>query len=123
MLKKLNNALLNSTKHLSLYLYIFNKIINESITIACYTRYIYIIDDLKIKFLIINNIIELKPIFFDVRKKKFIIKNCQKFIIKLIIINVECFVKRVTRFNNTIKILIKFKTTIVFKLREKKIIN
>ena len=119
--RNINDVLLNSTKHMSLNFSILDKAINESTIIACFTRHVYIINDLKVKLLIINDIIESKQIILDIKKKKLIIKNCQNMIVILIVKNVDSFVKRVARFSEITKISIKFKTIIAFKLREKKL--
>ena len=118
-IRELNDVMLSTTKHLFFNFRVFEQI-NDSSTIIYFTRHIYIVDELKTKLLLNNDIIDSKHIVFDVEKKKNSIDNCKKLTIKLNIKNVESTINRVTRVNNVIKISIKFNTTISFKLRDKK---
>ena len=71
---------------------------------------------MKIKILINNNIFNSKLIIFDVDRNKLTIENYKKIIIKFNIKNIDSSIKRVVRFDKTIKILTKFNIVISFKL-------
>ena len=87
---KINSLKINDIESISLFISkkialnftIFNKIDDELIKI-CFIRYVYIVDDLKIKLFINNDIFESKNMIFYVNKNKLIIKSCDNFITSL----------------------------------------
>ena len=117
-IRELENTLLTITKYLSISFRILEQVVDESSTIVNFTRHVYIVEKLKIKILIENNIFNSKLIILDVDRSKLTIENCKKIIIKFNIKNIDFSIKRVVRFSNVIKILIKFNIVIFFKLRD-----
>ena len=117
-IRDLENTLLITTKYLSISFRILEQIVDESSTIVSFTRHVYIVEKLKIKIFIENNIFNSKLIILDIDKSKLTIENYKKIIIKLNIKNVDLLVKRVVHFNNVIKVLTKFNIAIFFKLRD-----
>ena len=88
-------------------------------TIVCFTRHVYIVDNLKTKMLLSNDILKSKQIILNLNKKKIIIDNCQNCIIDLNVINRDIFVKQQVKINDIIKISTRFCVIISFKLRDK----
>ena len=84
-------------KYIFVDFFIFNEIINKTIIVR-FTRYVYIINDFKTNVFLNNNILKSKNIIFFVNKNKFIINNCDDFLIllKIIVKNNER-VKRIIR--------------------------
>ena len=70
------------SKKIALNFIIFEKTDDDSIKVS-FTRYVYIIDDLKIKLLINNDIFESKNMMFHINKSKLTIKSCDNFITSL----------------------------------------
>lgn len=58
-IRELNDVILNTTKHLFLDFRVFKQV-NDSSTIICFTRHVYIIDELKTKISLENNIIDVR---------------------------------------------------------------
>ena len=105
-----------------LLLFIFralNTLTNEKLIIVNFICYAYIINDLKIKMFVNNNILNSKKMFVDLKNQKIIIENCKHITTSLKIINKNSLIKRVIKINNITKILINFVTIIFFKLRDK----
>ena len=105
-------------KYLLISFRIFEQIVDKSLIIASFICHVYIVEKLKIKIFIENNIFNSKLIIFDVDKNKLIIENYKKITIKFNIKNIDFLIKRVVRFSDVIKILIKFNIVIFFKLRD-----
>ena len=89
-----------------------NEIINDnskiqSFVIVVIIRQIHLIDDLKIKILIKNNIIMFEKILFNFKRQKIKINNCRKLkILFNIKIRQSSSIKKIVRF--------RFKITIFF---------
>ena len=84
-----------------------------------FIRYVYIVDKLKIKMFINNNIFDSKKMIIDLNKQQMTIDNCKNIITSLKIINRDIFVKRIVKINNVIKILIHSIIIISFKFCNK----
>ena len=117
--RNIDDALLNTTEHLFFIFRISEKTIDDFAAIACFIRHVYIVDELKTKMLIINDILESKLIVSNVDKEKLTIDNCKNMIIKLNVKSVDFLIKRVVRFSNVTKISFRFNIIISFKLRDK----
>ena len=110
----------NIKNYLSLIFRVSKLTSNEiTFTIVCFTRHVYILDNLKIKMLLSNDILKSKQIILNLNKKKMIIDNCQNCIIDFNMINRDIFVKRQMKINDVIKISTCFYVIISFKLRDK----
>ena len=120
-IREINNVVLNITKYFFINFRVLT-LIDDKLIVIYFIRQVYIVDDLKIKLFIENDIIDSKSIVFDIEKKKFI-NSCQNLIIKLNVKNVDLIIKRVTRARNVFTIFVKFNIAIFFKLREKKILS
>ena len=118
-IKNIDDALFNTMKHLLLIFRIFEKTINDFAIIICFIRHVYIVNELKIKMLIINDILESKFMMSNVDREKLIIDNCKNIIVKLNVKNADFLMKRMIRFSNVTKISTRFSITISFKLRDK----
>ena len=78
-INKIDSVSLFTSKKIILNVIIFDEVDDDSIKIN-FIRYVYIVNNLKIKLFINNDIFELKNMMFYVNKNKFIIKNCDDFI-------------------------------------------
>ena len=92
---------------------------NDKSAIAIFIRNVNIINELKTKLLLKNNIINSKSIVFNVDKNIIIINNCQNFIISLTIINNDFSIKRLIKAVDDLKIFINSIITIFYKLKNK----
>ena len=104
------------------FIFIFrmlNTSTNEKSIIVNFIRHAYVVNNLKIKLFINNNILNLKKMFVDLKNQKIIIENYKHITMLLKIINKNSSIKRVIKINNITKILINFVTIIFFKLRDK----
>ena len=117
-IRDINDALIKTKKHIFFNFRVSNKIKNE-IVVIYFIRHVYIVESFKTKTLFDNDILNSKQIVFNVDKKIVIIDNCQNFVIKFNVINIDLSIKRIVRVNSIIKISIKFNVTISFKLRDK----
>ena len=99
-------------EYLSIIFRIFDVVLDDNSAIVIFIRSVYIVDDLKTKILLNNDIFESKQMILNIIKKKLIINNCQNMIVKLTIVNCEILMKRVVRFVEKIKIFVRFNTTI-----------
>ena len=93
--------------------------LNDKLTIVIFIKNVNIINNLKVKMFLSNNIIDSKNIIFNVNKNTTIINNCQNFITLLIVTNYNSLIKRLVKIINNFKILINFIITIFYKLRNK----
>ena len=71
----ISNAILNSKKYLLIEFKVFNEL-NDKSTIVIFIKNVNIINKLKIKMLLNNNIFESKNIVFDIDKNIATINNC-----------------------------------------------
>ena len=67
-IRKINNVVLNITKYFFVNFRVSRLMNNKSIVI-CFIRYVYVVDDLKTKLFLNNNIIDSKNIIFNIEKK------------------------------------------------------
>ena len=96
-----------------------NTFANKKSIIVNFIRYAYVVNNLKIKMFINNNIFDSKKMFVDLKNQKIIIENCKHITTSLKIINKNSSIKQIIKINNVTKILINFITIIFFKLRDK----
>ena len=119
-IRNINDVMFNTKNYLSLIFRVSKLTSNEAtFTIICFIRHVYIIDVLKIKIFISNNILESKQIILNFDKKKMIINSCQNFITKLNVINRNISIKQQMKINDVTKISTRFCVIILFKLRDK----
>ena len=67
-IRDIENFTLNDTKYISIIFEIFDKFINDKLIMINFTRHVYIVDNLKIKMFMNNNIFDLKKIIIDLNK-------------------------------------------------------
>ena len=119
-IRNIDNVMFNIKNYLSLIFRVLKLTLNEmTFTIVCFIKYVYIVDNLKTKMFLNNDILRLKQIILNFDNEKMIINNCQNIITKLNVINHDVFVKRQIKVNDIIKISIRFCVIISFKLRDK----
>ena len=119
-INKIESTSLFTSKKIALNLIIFDEIDDDSTKIS-FIRYVYIVDDLKIKLFINNDIFELKNMISYVNKSKFIIKNFDNFIISLYVtFRKSERVKRAIRFLIIIIILFHSCATVSVKYKNEK---
>ena len=121
-IREINDVVLNITKHLFVSFRV-SRLIDDKSIIVCFTRQVYIVDDLKTKLLLSNDIIDSKNIVSNIEKKKITINSCKNLIIKFNVKNADSIIKRVTRASNVTTIFVKSSTAILFKLREKEALS
>ena len=68
-IREINNVVLNITKIFFVNFRIL-KLINNKLIVICFIRHVYVVDDLKTKLLLNNNIIDSKNIVLNIEKKK-----------------------------------------------------
>ena len=117
-IRDINDVLIETKKHIFFNFRVSNTMKNKS-TIICFIRHVYIVKSFKIKILLDNDILNSEQIVLNVDKKIVTIDNCQDFIIKFNVINMNFSIKRVVRVSVVIKISIKFNVVISFKMRDK----
>ena len=74
-IRDINNTILNNKKYLSIKFKVFNEL-NNKLTIVIFTKNVNIINELKIKIFLNNNIFESKNIVFNIDKNITIINSC-----------------------------------------------
>ena len=77
-INEIDSVSLFISKKIVLNFIIFEKTDDDSVKVS-FTRYVYIVDDLKVKLFINNDIFESKNMMFHVNKSKLIIKSCDNF--------------------------------------------
>ena len=118
-IRNIENVNLNINEYLFVNFRIFEVAIDDNFVVINFIKHFYIVDNLKIKMLLDNDILKFEQMILNIFKKRIIIENCQNMIVKLTIINRDTSIKRVTRFAVDVKISIRFNTIISFKLRDK----
>ena len=68
--------------YLMFFMYVKN-LMNNQFVVAHLRRKIHVVDNLKVKFLLNMNVMNSKKMIVDMNQQKLIIKNYQKFIVKL----------------------------------------
>ena len=117
--RDIEDANLIIIEYVSIIFCILDVIVDDNFVIVTFIKNVYIVDDLKTKMLLSNDILKSKQIILNIVKKKLIIDNCQNMIVKLTIVNREISMKRIIRFVERIKIFVRFNIVISFKLRDK----
>ena len=117
-IRDIDDALIETKKHISLNFRIFGKMKSKP-AVICFIRHVYIVESLKTKILLNNDVFDSKQIVLNVDKKVVTINSCQNLVIKLNVINADSSVKRVVRVSFAIKISARFSVTVSFKLRDK----
>ena len=77
-INKINSISLFISKKITLNFIIFDEADDDTIKIN-FIRYVYIVDNLKIKLFINNNILNSKNMIFHVNKSKLTIESCENF--------------------------------------------
>ena len=90
-----------------------------SSAVATFTRHVYIVDGLKAKVLLGNDILGPEQIALDIAKEQLTIGSCQNMTAKLTVANRGAPVKRIVRSAEGVKIPARSSTAIPFKLRGK----
>ena len=114
-MRGLKNTLFITTEHsqlISIYL------VDGSPAIINFTRHVYIIEKFKTKMFIKNDIINPGMMVPNVQKSHLNIKSCKNMKINFNV-KINFPIKRVARFDEVIKILTNFNSTIPFKIRNK----
>ena len=98
--------------------------VNDKLATACFIRYVYLMNDLKINILLDNDILKSKNIVFHVKKEKLIINNCENFFASLnVVTKNDVRVKRTIRTQIDVIIFAHSCSAISIKLREFKLSN
>ena len=120
-INKIESTSLFISKKIILNFIIFEKFDNDSIKTS-FIRYVYIVNNLKIKLSINNNILNLKNMIFYINKSKFIIKSCDNFITSLYVtFRKNERVKRTIRFLTIIIILFHSCAVVSIKYKNEKL--
>ena len=105
------------------FMYVKN-LINNQFVVAYLQRKIHIVNNLKIKLLLNINVINSKKILVDMNQQKLIIKNCQKFIVKLkITIKDNVKIRRVIWTKKKFVIQTNSMICVSMKIREKSLFD
>ena len=116
-INKIDSISLFTSKKIALNFIIFDEINNDAIKVN-FIRYVYIVDNLKIKLFINNDIFESKNMMFYINKNKLIIKSCDNFITSLLVtFRKNERVKRAIRF--LIIIIISFHSCTIVSMKYK----
>ena len=102
--------------------FISNEIDGKSV-VARFTRYVYIVKELKTKLLLNNDILGSKNMIFHLNKEKLVIDSCDNFIASLIVtFRFEKRVKRIIRAQTVTTILFHSVFVILIKFRDSKLL-
>ena len=121
----INSSSLFINEYIAINFVIFDEI-DETSTKVCFTRYVHIINNLKINIFLSNDILDSKNIVIHVDKQKLIVDNCDNFTasLKIIIKNDDDErVKRIIRSQLNHTISTHFCNFIFIKYREFKLSN
>ena len=117
----IESASLFISKKIALNFTIFDEADDESVR-ACFIRYVYIVDDLKTKLLISNDILNSKDMMFHVNKNKLTIKSCDNFTTSLhVTFKKSERVKRAVRSLAIIIILFHLCAAVLMKYKDEKL--
>ena len=116
--RNINNAVLDSKKYLSIEFKMPDEL-NDKLTIATFTKNVNIINRLKTKLLLSNNILEPKNIVLDISKNVAIINSCQNLTTSLTVTNRGSPIKRLAKTADDLRVLANSIATILYKLRDK----
>ena len=96
--------------------------VNDKSATACFTRYVYLVNDLKVNILLDNDILKPKNIVSHVKKEKLTINNCEDFSASLnVVTKNDVRVKRTIRTQTNVTIFAHSCSAISIKLRESKL--
>ena len=118
-IRDIENFTFSSTKYISIIFKIFDKFADDKSIMINFTRHVYIVDDLKLKMFISNNIFDSKKMIIDLNKKQITVDNCKNIITSLKIVNRDTSIKRIIKASDVIKISVHSVIIISFKLRDK----
>ena len=118
-IRNIENFTFNDTKYIFIIFEIFDKFVDDELIMISFTRHVYIVDNLKIKMLMNNDIFDSKKMIIDLNKQQMTIDNCKNIITSLKIINRDTSIKRIIKINDVIKISIHSIIMISFKFRDK----
>ena len=108
----------DNKKYLFVEFKIFDEVNNKS-TIVNFIKNVNIINKLKAKMFLNNNIIKSKNIILNVNKNIITINNCQSLITVFIVTNFDFSIKRLVKVANSLNILANSIITILYKLQDK----
>ena len=118
-IRDIENFTFSSTKYISIIFEVFDKFVDGELIIINFTRHVYIVDNLKIKMFINNDILDSKKMIIDLNKQQMTIDSCKNIITSLKIINRDTSIKRIIKINDVIKISVHSVIIISFKFRDK----
>ena len=108
-----------SKDYLSISFRVSGTSINEKSVIVSFIRHVYVVNDLKIKMLMGNDIFDSKKMTIDLKNQKIIIESCKHITTSLEVVNRDSSVKRIARASNVTKISVNSVTMMSFKFRGK----
>lgn len=114
----IGNAMVTSTEHLPLTFKVPGTV-NGKPAVACFTRMVNIVDGLKAKMLIGNDILCPERITLNMGQELMIIGSCQNLVAKLTVTHKGIPVRRVARATGLVKVPARSSTMVAFKLRGK----
>ena len=118
-IRDIGDFTLISKDYLSLIFRVSSTSTDKKLIIVSFTRYTYVVNGLKIKMLMSNNIFDSKKMSVDLKNQKIIIENCKHITTSLKIVSKDLSIKRVIKVSNVTKISVNSVTMIFFKLRDK----
>ena len=124
-IKSIKLFTLNIDEYILINFVIFNEV-NDKLTIACFIRHFYIVNNFKTNILFNNNIFDSKNVVVHINQQKFIINNCDNFSTSLKVIvknNGDERIKQIIRLKINVTILIQFCFIIFIKYRDFKLSN
>ena len=122
-IRDIENTNFSIVKYLLIDFRISSTAIDDNSIIVTFIKHLYIVNNLKIKLLINNDILKSKQIVLNIIKKKTTINNCKNITTKLTIANREFSIKQIMRVVENIKMSARFNTIISYKLRDKIILS
>ena len=117
--RDIDNFAFVNRKYIFLVFQVFDISTDNKLIIVNFTRYVYIINNLKVKMFINNDFFNSKIIIINLKKQKITIKSCQNITTFFNVINKDISIKRIIKVNNITTILTNFVIIIFFKLRDK----
>ena len=123
-IKNIKSSILTTSEYISTN-FVISSEVNEKSTTVCFTRNLYIVNNLKVNMLLDNDILKSKNIFIHVNQKKLTVDNCGDFStsLKIIVKNDDERIKRTIRSQVEINISIHFCITVSIKYRSGKLFD
>lgn len=75
-IRDIENINFNTIEYLLINFRILNTIVDDNLIIINFIKHFYVVDNLKIKILLSNNILEFEQIILNIFKKQLIIESC-----------------------------------------------